>query len=189
MRSASRLLGPWAAAVILAVGLCGGGQAVAGDDSGAGQPLRESDGGGSPLISFIDSPTSTCYQDPEAYDTCYVEWAFLHVTASTSQYILRMTVEIDGRLRAVYSGFFQGSMTVPSDMHDAGFKVACGEAGAGGDPELGAAYAFTIRAEETGGLTAANYGTVYCPARLPWQGTFEDGFESGDTSAWSSTVP
>jgi hypothetical protein len=180
----------WVAVVALAAALCGGGSAAAGDDTPPAEPLRESDGGGeSPLISFIDSPTATCYQDVEAYDACYLVWGYLYVEASDPQYMIRMTVEIDGRLRAYYGGFFQTYMYVPPDMHGPGFKVVCGEAGVGGDPELGAAYSYTIRAEETGGLTAANYGTAFCPARLPWRGDFTDGFESGDTSAWSATVP
>jgi len=188
MRSASQLFGLWAATAALTAVWAGG--AAGWDGAPPAEQRRESDGGvESKLISFIDSPTATCFQDPEADDTCHVEWAHLYVEASTSQYMIRMTVEIDGHLRAVYSGFFQTSMYVPADMHGPGLKVACGEAGAGGDPELGAAYSFTIRAEETGGLTAANYGTVYCPAKLPWRGSFEDGFESGDTSAWSATVP
>lgn len=189
MRSAARRSGLWVAVAVLTAGLCAGSSAVAGDDSPPAEPLRESDGGGSPLISFIDSPTATCYQDGEAFDTCYLEWGYLYVEAGDTQYIIRMTVEIDGRLRAVYSGFFQTYMYVPADMHGPGFEVACGEAGAGGDPELGAAYSYTIRAAESGGLTSANYGTAYCPARLPWSGRFEDGFESGDTSAWSATLP
>jgi len=161
-----------------------------GDGPPGGEQRREREGGGeSPLISFIDSPTATCYQSADAYDTCYLVWGYLYVEAGDSQYMTRMTVEIDGRLRAVYSGFFQTSMYVPADMHGPGFKVACGEAGSGGDPELGAAYTYTIRAAETGGLTSANYGTAFCPARLPWRGDFADGFESGDTSAWSAAVP
>jgi len=179
----------------LAVSLLWGAAAPAsaaggGDGLPSGEQQRERDGGDeSPLISFIDSPTATCYQDVEAYDTCYLVWGYLYVEAGDSQYMIRMTVEIDGRLRAYYGGFFQTDMYVPASMHGPGFKVACGEAGAGGDPELGAAYSYTIRAAETGGLTSANYGTAYCPARLPWSGRFEDGFESGDTSAWSATVP
>lgn len=76
-----------------------------------------------------------------------------------------------------------------SPLDGTGFKVRCGPAGAGGDPELGNAYSYVVNAKETGGLSATNYGTVYCPAKLPWRGTFEDGFENGDTSAWSAVIP
>lgn len=156
------------------------------EDQGFGtEARREAD---APLISFIDSPTATCYQDMDRYDTCYVGWNYMQVTAGASQYIIRITVELDGRMRAYYAGFFQTDMYVPSDLNGRGLKVACGELGAGGDPDLGSSYSYVIRAAETGGLTAANYGTVFCPAMLPWQGSFEDGFESGDTSAWSAAV-
>jgi hypothetical protein len=45
-----------------------------------------------------------------------------------------------------------------------GFKVVCGWRGASGVPELGFSHNYVIRAAETGGLKAANYGTVTCPA-------------------------
>ena len=66
-----------------------------------------------PEISFIDSPTAQCYM-PEAHkDTCYIQWSYQQVTASSSQYIISMTVAIDGRMRAYYAGFFLTSMYVP----------------------------------------------------------------------------
>jgi hypothetical protein len=118
-----------------------------------------------PAISFIDSPTATCYRPVhETSDACYIEWSYMYVTASTSQYIISMTVEIDGRKRAYYSGFFQTSMYVPGDIHLPGFKVSCGVPGSNPIPGLGKSYSYTIRARETGGLGAANYGTVTCPA-------------------------
>ena len=61
-------------------------------------------------------------------------------------------------------GFFQQTMYAPYSMFERGFKVPCGAAGAGGNPSLGNAYSWTIRAKDTQGLGAANYGTVYCPA-------------------------
>ena len=113
-----------------------------------------------PAISFIESPSATCYQPDRSRNTCYIEWNYLYVTASTSQYIISMTVSIDNRLVAYHSGFFQTSMYIPSDMVGRGFKVACGPRGANG---LGNSYAYTLRARETGGLGAANYGSVTCP--------------------------
>jgi hypothetical protein len=113
-----------------------------------------------PTISFIDSPSATCYQPDPSRNNCYIEWDYLYVSASTSQYIISMTVSIDNRLVAYHSGFFQTSMYIPSDMMGRGFKVACGPYQANG---LGNAFAYTIRARETGGLSAANYGSVTCP--------------------------
>jgi hypothetical protein len=113
-----------------------------------------------PTISFIDSPSATCYQPDSSRNTCYIEWSYLYVTASASQYIISMTVSIDNRLAAYHSGFFQTSMYIPSDMVGRGFKVACGLRNASG---LGNSYAYTLRARETGGLSAANYGSVTCP--------------------------
>ncbi len=82
------------------------------------------------------------------------------MTASTSQYIISMTVSLDNHIVAYHSGFFQTSMYIPDDMVGHGFKVACGPRNAIG---LGKTYAYTLRARETGGLSAANYGSVTCP--------------------------
>lgn len=129
------------------------------------EPRRERQGDSeSPNISFIDNPTAQCVRPEQHTDACYIQWNYLNVTASTSQYILTMTVTIDDRLRSYYSGFFQSSMYVPQELHNPGFRVACGLPGEGGNPQLGRAYSYAVRARETGGLSAANYGTVICPA-------------------------
>jgi len=132
---------------------------------GSQPPRREIQGESeSPTISFIDNPTATCYRPIAGAGECYIQWNYLNVTASSSQYVISMTVSIDGRLRAYHSGFFQTSMFVPGDMYDPGFGVTCGLPGAGGVAEMGNTYNYTIRARETGGLSAANYGSVTCPA-------------------------
>ncbi len=113
-----------------------------------------------PTISFIDSPSATCYQPDTSRNTCYIEWSYLNVSASASQYIISMTVSIDNHLVAYHSGFFQTSMYIPDDMVGHGFKVACGPRRANG---LGNSYPYTLRARETGGLSATNYGSVTCP--------------------------
>jgi hypothetical protein len=113
-----------------------------------------------PTISFIDSPSPTCYQPDVSRNTCIIEWNYLYVTASASQYIISMTVSLDNHIVAYHSGFFQTYMYIPDDMVGHGFKVACGPRNASG---LGKTYAYTVRARETGGLGAANYGSVTCP--------------------------
>jgi hypothetical protein len=113
-----------------------------------------------PTISFIDSPSATCYQPDPSRNMCYIEWTYLYVAASTSQYIISMTVSLDNHIVAYHSGFFQTSMYIPDDMVGHGFKVACGPRNASG---LGKSYAYTLRARETGGLGAASYGSVTCP--------------------------
>lgn len=117
-----------------------------------------------PAISFIDSPSATCYLPRPGTDACYITWNYLNVSASTPQYIISMTVNISNQMRAYFSGFFQTSMFIPGDMLGKGFRVACGTPGSGGNPYLGNQYSYTIRARETGGLRSANYGSVTCPA-------------------------
>jgi len=79
-------------------------------------------------------------------------------------YMVTMTVSIDDNFRARYSGFFQTSMVVPSEMMT--FQVQCGAPGSGGDPYYGAVHTYTLRARDSAGLSAANYGSVTCPADL-----------------------
>ncbi len=120
-----------------------------------------------PLISFIDSPTASCYQPDRTEDVCYINWYYLSVDAG-SNYMISMTAEINvfGKV-ARYQGFFQTSMFVPHTMHDRGFKVACGAIGSGGDPDLGKSYGYTIRAKDSAALSTMNSGLVYCPAFVP----------------------
>lgn len=124
-------------------------------------PYREAQ---QPAISFIDSPDATCYRPTAGTGACYIEWRNLSVQAAPSSYIISMTVAIDGQLRAYHSGFFQQSMFIPAAMSAPGYKVACGALGSGGSAQWGATYSYAIRASETGGQTAANYGSVTCPA-------------------------
>lgn len=166
----------------LALGLARGALAQDGTPPGAapglhsevqGDNRRESEittvpaNGDEPQISFIDSPTAACFQPDPAQDVCYVNWYYMSVSASPD-YIVWMMAEINaiGKV-ARYSGFFQTSMYVPYNMNGKGFKVACGALGAGGDPEWGNAWAWTLRARDSAGLSSANYGTVYCPAYVP----------------------
>lgn len=138
-----------------------------------GESRRESEimvvppNGDTPLIGFIDSPTVACYQPDPDHDVCYVNWYYLAVDANPN-YMIWMWAQFNdiGKISR-YSGFFQTSMYVPYNMHGQGFKIACGPLGAGGDPDFGNAYAWTIRARDSAGLESANYGTVYCPAFTP----------------------
>jgi hypothetical protein len=120
-----------------------------------------------PNIGFIESPSATCYQPDQAVDECKINWYYLAVDASPN-YMITMTVQINAiGMVANVNGFFQQSMYIPNNLLGQGFKVACGALGAGGNPYLGNAYAYTIRARDSANLKSANYGTVYCPAYTP----------------------
>jgi hypothetical protein len=120
-----------------------------------------------PNIGFIDSPSATCYQPDPGRDACYLNWYYLSVDAYPN-YMITMTLTLNNSGPVAHTqGFFQTSMYVPYNMLGQGFKVACGSLGAGGNPKLGNAYSYTIRARDSAGLSSANYGTTYCPARHP----------------------
>lgn len=166
-----RLFGtPWlagaVAAVLLGVGFAPPARAQTLAGGTATQEVNDGRDREAELISFIESPTATCYHSGRANDICHVTWESLSVSAADSLYIISMTVTIDSRLRAMHRGFFQNAMVVPAMMYDEGFEVACGEPGAGGDPDFGNSYSYVIRAEESSGASATNMGSVLCPPRL-----------------------
>lgn len=116
-----------------------------------------------PTISFIDSPSAHCYQPAPTQDVCYVAWQSMYVTASPN-YMIKLTVDLDGRRVLNVAGFFQQSITIDrSTTGPNGFRVACGPPSAT-DPLLGNSYSYTIRAQDSANLSSANYGTVTCPA-------------------------
>jgi hypothetical protein len=120
-----------------------------------------------PNIGFIDSPSATCYQPDHTQNTCYISWYYLSVDAGAN-YMITMTAFLNNVGPVAHTqGFFQTSMYVPYNMLGQGFKVTCGSPGAGGDPQLGNAYGYTIRARDSANLSSANYGTVYCPPFTP----------------------
>ena len=120
-----------------------------------------------PNIGFIDSPSATCYQPDPTRDECFISWYYLAVNASPN-YMITMTVSLNNSGPVAHTqGFFQTSMYVPYSMLGDGVKVACGPLNGGGNPTLGNAYGYTIRARDSAGLSSANYGTTYCPAFIP----------------------
>lgn len=120
-----------------------------------------------PAISFIDSPTITCYKPNPAQDGCQLNWYYMSVNASPN-YMIAMTVTVNAvGVVARTSGFFQTSMYVPYNMLGDGFTVPYGPPGASGNAHLGNAYAWTINARDSNNLKSANYGTAYCPAHTP----------------------
>lgn len=118
----------------------------------------------SPDISFIDSPTAACELARANTGVCYMTWSYLYAYANPN-YMITMTVEIDGKKRARYQGFFQTDMYVPSEMLV--FRVACGAPGSGGLPNMGMSHSYTLRARDSANLNATNYGSVICPADEP----------------------
>jgi len=102
----------------------------------------------------------------EGTGACYIEWNYLNVTAAPGAYVISMTVAIDNRIRAYHSGFFQSTMYIPGDMMAPGYKVTCGKPANGSQPEWGNTYSYVIRARDTGGFSATNYGSITCPADI-----------------------
>lgn len=116
-----------------------------------------------PAISFIDSPTAACYQSQTG--ECYIAWQHFYVDAAPS-YMTYLTVTIDGRVRALHSGFFQSAMYIPEGMHGMGFKVPCGGPTDALSAPLGRLHAWQASAQASDGLKSNNYGTVLCPPAL-----------------------
>ena len=154
--------------LILALASWGGAAAQGSDTGTLPEPHQERsnapDAAGTPDISFIDSPSATCYRSGLHSDTCYVNWYSLYVATASSQYMISMTLTIDGQIRANYQGFFQSAINVSPLSQGNGFQVPCGPLGVDGMPNMGHVYSWTLKARDTAGLKAANYGSVTCPA-------------------------
>ncbi len=133
--------------------------------AGTGPPQQEAASDiDSPAVSSIDSASATCFRPVIGTGACYIQWNYLYVTAAPGAYVISMTVTIDNRLRAYHSGFFQTSMYIPGEMTAPGYKVSCGAPGSGATAEWGNTYAYAVRARDTTGTSAANYGSISCPA-------------------------
>ncbi len=152
------LLAAASAVTARAAGLMG--PSIVEEQNGARREAQTAAGTEQPTISFIDNPSATCQRAQTGTGRCTIQWSYLSVTASSSQYIISMTLEIDGRLRAYHSGFFQSSMYIPGDLYGDGFAVTCGKPDVNG---WGNTYSYAVRARETGGLDAVNYGSITCP--------------------------
>ena len=126
-----------------------------------------------PLIGFIDSPSAVCYQPDPRRDSCFINWYYFSVNAGAN-YMVSLDIFLNPNLVSHTAGFFQTSMYVPYNMLGQGFRVACGPPvsipdpySASGTMQVGNTYAYTIRAKDSVQLTAANYGSVICPAFVP----------------------
>lgn len=132
---------------------------------GSGETHRETTGNGrSPTISFIDSPSPTCYRPEPGTGTCYIQWNYLAVSTAPASTIISMTLSIEGQVRAYHSGFFQSAMVIPQEMTGPGYEVVCGLPGSEEAPEWGNSYSYDLSARDSAGTKAANSGTVACPA-------------------------
>ena len=130
------------------------------EGSGAAGPAAE--GGASPEIGFIISDNPGCYQPDPAVDRCLISFSRLAVDASPN-YMVTLTLEINGRFIARYGGFFQTGMDLGGTPLGQGIKVPCGKRNEGGVPTMGRKYTYTLRAEDSATLKSANYGTLWCP--------------------------
>lgn len=118
-------------------------------------------------IGFVDSPTPHCYQPNPMEDRCFINWASMDVSAApTSMRVLTVTIDGVGMVGR-YQGYFQEAITVTHEMLGNGFQVACGAPGAADEPQLGHAYEWLIEAEDNGGSSTSNFGTLYCPPYTP----------------------
>jgi hypothetical protein len=119
-----------------------------------------------PAISFIESPSDTCYKPDPTQDACCTNWYYNSVSASPDYNYHDADHQLGGH-RGQDLGVFPGVGACPVQQLGEGFKVLCGALGSGGNPDLGATHAWTIRVRDSAGLSSANYGTVYCPFHGP----------------------
>jgi hypothetical protein len=127
-------------------------------------PLPDKPAGNAPFLTAPNNPTAICVVKKIHSGVCSINWEYLYADA-TPNYIISMTLEIDGKTRARFDGFFQTSMYVPFEM--LGFPVACGTLGSGGFPNLGLSHNFLINAGDSNSSNTTSSGSVICPADEP----------------------
>jgi hypothetical protein len=120
-----------------------------------------------PTISLISASNPTCYRPALQSNTCIVRWGAIDVSTASPRTVISMTLSVDGRVRAVYQGFFQSTMHVSPSFHQTGFQMTCGPAGVAGLPDRGHVYAWTLRAQDSAGDETTSAGSVTCPSLDP----------------------
>ena len=129
-----------------------------GEPDDMGQPLD-------PQISGITASNPYCYVSDPSRGVCAINWRWIQVSGAPAANINYLTIEIDGRRRANYRGFFDTSIQVQSGMNGEGFKVACGPPGenADNDPVYGFTYSYRLKAEDSANAIATVSSSVRCP--------------------------
>ena len=145
-----------------------------------------------PLITFIDSPNVQCIHPDPRQDACFVNWGYSSVSASPN-YMIAMWISLNGKVVARIGGFFQTSMSVSASNMSPGYRLPCGPpVDDPADPatpkkQVGNSYSWDIKAKDSANLSAANYGTVTCPAYFTADGAAALSVSPGSLTATQAT--
>jgi len=139
----------------------------------------------SATLSLTVSNPQCLASQPER-NRCSVNIRSVSAVASDSSFS-RIEIAIDGKLRLVETGFFENSAYFNPTMVPDGLSVVCGLDGQGGASGFGLIHAVNISATLSGSAPIVDIANVTCPPASDH--IFGDGFESGNTSAWSRSLP
>ena len=112
-----------------------------------------------------------CYQPNPAVDQCVINIRYYQATdnGTSAPYMLRATISINSKVRAVENLFFENNIYYSYDMTPNGFVVPCGAPNAGGG---GSGYGnqYLVKVEpidSTGTGMGYDQASLLCPAYAP----------------------
>lgn len=112
-----------------------------------------------------------CYQPNPSVNQCVINIRYYQATdnGTSSPYMVRATITISNKVRAVENLFFENNIYYSYDMAPSGFTVPCGAPNAGGD---GNAYGnfYYVKVEpidSNGAGMGYDQAALLCPAYAP----------------------
>jgi len=116
-----------------------------------------------PLATIsVSMSNPACIQPSPPSGNCSIQIRQLSATGSDATFA-RVEVSVNGKLRVYMAGFFENSASLTSEMLGKGLAVSCGRPNDGGKPEYGKSYTLAASAYMSGGESASDSATVYCP--------------------------
>jgi len=76
-----------------------------------------------------------------------------------------LRLSVADKVVANVTAWFENSVYVAGDRFGAGFPVACGTLGSGGNPALGAEYVLKIEPGTVSGVAFTDTANIFCPAK------------------------
>lgn len=126
-----------------------------------GEPVQAAPAPAASISLNMSNPV--CVQALPASGTCSIQFASLYASGSDTSFS-RVEVLVNGKLRAIVTGFFESSASLTYGMLPGGLKVKCGRPNASGRPDYGLSYSLVANAYMIDGTSAFNSSTIFCPA-------------------------
>ncbi len=163
---------------VLSIGLLAVEQRQASAQNAAVTPVPQNASG--PAGTRVSSPDALtykllsnpyCYQPNPSVNQCIINVRYYQATdnGTSAPYMLRATISINSKIRAVENLFFENNIYYSYDMALSGFAVPCGAPNAGGGgSDYGNQYLVKVEPiDSTGTGMGYDQASLLCPAYAP----------------------